>query len=141
MSSVGGRLAVFTLAMLAVGGALAYPAGLWGGAPGQWSLLAAWLLSAIPGWLILSLQGLIKSPQQGVFLALGSTTGRLLFVGFGTLAVLGQQVLPQQQFAVWVIVCYLAALGIETGLMLRGAKVAGGSPLESLSLLLAPGGR
>lgn len=140
MSTVGGRLAVFTLAMLALGGALAYPAELWGGSQGRTALLAAWLLSVIPGWVLLALQSLIKTPQQGVFLALGSTTGRLLFVGFGTLVVLGQQIAPPDQLGVWVIACYLGALAIETGLMLQGAR-ASASPADAFSLLFGSGGR
>lgn len=142
MSAVGSKLAIFTLAMLAIGGALCYPAALWGGQVGQIALLAAWSLSVIPGWVLLAAHALVRSPRQGVFLALGSTTCRLLFVGFGSLVIFNQGWLPEQQFAVWVIVCYLAALAVETGLMLRSApRLDESAAAMAFSLLVNPRGR
>jgi hypothetical protein len=121
------------MAMIALGGALAFPAELWGGASGRSALLAAWLLVVVPGWGVLLGQGLVKSPLQGVAFALGSTVGRLLFVGLGFLAIVRRFPVPEFQFAVWVVACYLAALAVETLLVLRSASAAAGfAPLFHL---------
>jgi hypothetical protein len=142
MSSIGLKLAQFTAVMAVFGGLLSVPAGYWGGGNGQIALLAAWLLSVVPGWLTLSAGWFVRSPQQGVLLALGATVVRLLFVAFGTLVILQQGAFPELQFAVWVVSCYLGALGVETGLVLRGAPpVDGSSAAMALSLLVNPGGR
>ena len=142
MSALAIRLGVFTLAMAALGCALLIPATLWGGAAGRGALLAAWVLSVIPGCLILAAHSLVQTPQQGVFLALGSTTVRLLFVAFGALVVINQGFLPEFQFAVWVVACYLGALAIETGLVLRNSQRLDDSAARmALMLLVNPGGR
>jgi hypothetical protein len=120
MSGIGVKLGLFTVAMIALGGLLMYPASIWGGEIGRMSLLAAWCLAVVPGWGVLASQGFARTPQMGVFVALGSTVGRLLFVGFGVLVILNLRVLPELQFAVWVVVCYLAALVAETALALPG---------------------
>ncbi len=119
MTSPGYKLALFTLAMLALAGVLLYPAGLWGGLQSQWALAVAWALAVVPGWVVLAAHAMVKTPQQGVMLALGSTVGRMLFVGLGALLVIQMRQLPEFQFSVWIVACYLAALLIETGLVLQ----------------------
>ena len=141
MRTLLASLGVFTAAMAALGGGLAYPAGLWGGDQGRMSLLAALILSTIPGWLTLLAHSLARTPQQKVLVGLASTTGRLLFVGAGALVLINMGQLPQQQIAVWLIVCYFAALFVETGLVLRGSKSAGESALSGFAPLFNLGGR
>ncbi len=142
MTGVGGKLGTFALAMIALGAPLCVPAGLWGGGAGCLALLAAWLLSFVPGCLILAAHHWIRSPQQGVLLALSSTVVRLLFVASGALVIFTQHLLPEMQFAVWVLVCYFAALAVETGLVLRGSPQGDSSPAAlAVSLLFNPESR
>lgn len=131
MSALGSKLIVFTAAMLALLGALLYPAGLWGGTLSQAALGIAWSLAVIPGWLVLIAQRLVVTPQQKLYLTMAAMVGRLLFVGVGALFVITLRQLPELQFAVWVVVCYMAALLAETGLVLpRGAFHALSAPPE-----------
>lgn len=111
---------------------------------GLWTilLLPAWLLAewngilgltisaglcVIPGWVVFFAGPRYVAPDsQALFLALGGTGLRMVFVLVGMLGV--RAVLPQlgfREFTLWLLVFYLATLVIETWMVLRQSAGAG----------------
>lgn len=106
---------------------LAGPVALWLGPVGLEGLSYAALLCLVPGWLVFWVTCRYRVPSIHAAVVLLGTGFRLAFVLLGLLAV--RSVRPQlgfQEFQLWLIVFYLAALAVETLLVARQAPARGG---------------
>lgn len=105
--------------MLAVGVPLAAIAYGVSGLPAVEGLAYSLLLCLIPGLLTVFVGGLLKNRDLSAYLVLIGGGFRMLFVLLGMFAVSALRPdLGFRQFTVWLIVCYLVALALETGIIL-----------------------
>lgn len=126
MKTLGGRLLALTAGMVAAGIPLAGIAYGVSGLPGLEGLAYSLLLCLIPGLLTVFAGGLLKHRDLSAYLVLIGGGFRMLFVLLGMFAVSALRPdLGFRQFTVWLIVCYLVALALETGIILAPTASAG----------------
>ena len=90
----------------------------WAGLEG---LTIAAVLCLVPGWLVFLLASGYGFANFQAVAVLGGMTLRMLFVLAGTLIVLSTRShLRLKEFVIWLLVFYLAALAVETGIVLKG---------------------
>jgi len=123
VKTLGGRLAMLTTGMLVVGlilGAIALGVAGWLGVEGVAYSVG---LCLVPGWLTLLLSELLRVRSLSPYVVLVGGALRMLFVLVGLLVVSTLRPdLGFRQFTVWLLVSYLVALAIETGVILVPAK-------------------
>ena len=126
MKTLGGRLMALTGGMLAVGLLLGLIAFGVSGLPGVEGLAYSLILCLIPGLLTVFLGEFLKQGDRSAFLVLAGGGFRMLFVLLGMVAVSSLRPdLGFREFTVWLIVCYLVALALETAVILVPAGSAG----------------
>lgn len=110
---------LFTTGMLCCGCLEAAVAYLWVGATGIEGVLYSILLCLIPGWLTIYSSALLKQTQLAVYTVLVGTGLRMTFVLLGLLGIGAiRPDLGFREFVVWLIPSYLAALAIETSVLI-----------------------
>ena len=111
-----------TAGMLVVGLLLAVIAYGVSGLPGLEGLAYSLILCLIPGLLTVFVGDLLKHRDLSAYVVLVGGGFRMLFVLLGMFAVSALRPdLGFRQFTVWLIVCYLVALALETALVLPPA--------------------
>lgn len=97
------------------------PAWWLGGWAGLEGLSIAALLCLIPGWLVFLFGSGYGLAGLQVAVVVRGMALRMLFVLGGTLLILTtRRHLGVRDFVVWLLVFYLAALAVETGILLKG---------------------
>ncbi len=99
-----------------------------GGLTGRASLQAGFasLLCLVPGWLVFLLVAGYRVPNSGLLVMLAGTGLRMVFAGGGVLYVKSLQ--PEMwttSFPLFVVLCYLVALVVETGFVIGESAQAG----------------
>lgn len=122
VKSLGGRLLALAGGMLSVGLLLAPIAYGTVGVIGVEGLCYSLLLCLIPGLLTLLLSELLRGTSLSPYVVLLGGGLRMLFVLLGLLAVNSlRSDLGFKEFTIWLLVCYLAALAVETAVILAPA--------------------
>ncbi|MEI8380882.1 MAG: hypothetical protein WCJ09_12180 [Planctomycetota bacterium] len=122
MKSLGGRLLVLVLGMLVIGLLLAPIAYGTVGLAAIEGLGYSLLLCLIPGLLTLLLSELLRETSFSPYVVLAGGGLRMVFVLLGLLAVNSLRPdLGFREFTIWLLVCYLAALAVETAVILAPA--------------------
>ena len=122
MKTLSGRLMALTVGMLAVGALLAPVAYGVSGVLAVEGLAYSLVLCLVPGLLTVFLGVILKGDSQSAYLVLAGGGFRMLFVLLGMFAVSSlRQDLGFRQFTVWLIISYLAALALETAVILAPA--------------------
>ncbi len=132
LKTLGGRLVALTAGMLVVGMLLAVIAYGVSGLLGLEGLAYSLILSLIPGLLTVFAGELLRHRNLSAYVVLVGGGFRMLFVLLGMFAVSALRPdLGFRQFTVWLIVCYLVALALETALVLP--PVTAPKPLDDQS--------
>jgi hypothetical protein len=132
LKTLGGRLVALTAGMLVVGLLLAVIAYGVSGLLGLEGLAYSLILCLIPGLLTVFVGELLKHRDLSAYVVLVGGGFRILFVLLGMFAVSALRPdLGFRQFTVWLIVCYLVALALETALVLPPVKAP--KPLDDQS--------
>jgi len=122
VKSLGGRLLVLVLGMLVIGLLLAPIAYGTVGLAAIEGLGYSLLLCLIPGLLTLLLSELLRETSFSPYVVLAGGGLRMVFVLLGLLAVNSLRPdLGFREFTIWLLVCYLAALAVETAVILAPA--------------------
>ena len=122
MKSLGGRLLALVLGMLLIGLLLAPVAYGAIGLAAVEGLGYSLLLCLIPGLLTLLLSDLLRGTSLSPYVILAGGGLRMIFVLLGL--VLVNSLRPDlgfREFTIWLLVCYLAALAVETAVILAPA--------------------
>jgi hypothetical protein len=127
------RLASFTAVMAVLGCVAAAICGSVAGAAGLEAVAWAFGLCVIPGWVVLALQPLARSPLQLLKLVLIGTGVRVAIVAGGAVAVLAWRSLPRDPFLLALLVLYFASLAWETWVLKSALPQAGGARVGSAS--------
>jgi len=132
LKTLGGRLVALAAGMLVVGLLLAVVAYGVAGFLGLEGLAYSLILCLIPGLLTVFAGELLKHRGLSAYVVLVGGGFRMLFVLLGMFAVSALRPdLGFRQFTVWLIVCYLVALALETALVLPPMKAP--KPLDGQS--------
>ncbi len=125
VKSLVGRLLALVLGMFGIGLLLAPIAFGIAGLTALEGLAYSLLLCLIPGLLTLWLADLLKGTSLSPYVVLAGGGLRMLFVLLGLLTVNSLRPdLGFREFTIWLLVCYLAALAVETAMILAsGAAV------------------
>ena len=119
MQSLARRQVVFTLGMLFCGVVGAAVALGWVGVKGVEGVTYSVLLCLVPGWLTIYAADLMRQRSLAAYIVLVGTGLRILFVLLGLMAVATlRQDLGFREFTVWLVASYLAALVLETWIVL-----------------------
>ncbi len=122
MKSLGGRLLALVLGMLVIGLLLTPIAYGTVGLGAVEGLGYSLLLCLIPGLLTLLLSELLRETSLSPYVVLAGGGLRMVFVLLGLLAVNSLRPdLGFREFTIWLLVCYLAALAVETAVILTPA--------------------
>ena len=123
MKSLGGRLLTMAGGMLVIGLLLAPIAYGTAGWPGVEGLGYSLLLCLVPGLLTLWLAELLRHSDLSAYVVLAGGGLRMFFVLAGMFVVSSLRPdLGFREFTVWLLVCYLAALAVETAVILTPAQ-------------------
>lgn len=129
MQSLTRRQAVFTLGLLGVGCLEAVIAWFLVGLPGVEGVGYSVLLCLVPGWLTIFVANRLRSSPVAAFAVLLGAGLRMIFVLTGLFAVrLLRPELGLAEFAIWLVVAYSAALGLETWIVV--ASESSGSTVD-----------
>lgn len=123
VKTLGGRLLMLTAGMLGLGILLAAVAFGVAGLPGVEGLVYSLLLCLVPGLLTVVFGEYLKKYDLAAYIVLVGGGLRMVFVLAGMFAVSAWRPdLGFRQFTVWLIVCYLVALALETAVILVPAS-------------------
>ena len=128
------RLAWFTVLMLVLGGGAAVVCGGLAGLAGVEAAAWAFGLCTVPGWAILALEPLVRSPRHAVKMVLFGTAIRVAVVALGAVALLALRPgVPREPFLFVLLALYLASLAWETRTLTRAMADSGVGSVRSTS--------
>jgi uncharacterized membrane protein YwaF len=123
VKTLGSRLFVLTAGMFILGLLLAAVAYGVAGLPGVEGLVYSLLLCLIPGLVTVIVSEYLKKSDLAAHVVLVGGGLRMVFVLAGMFAVSALRPdLGFRQFTVWLIICYLVALALETAVILVPAS-------------------